>query len=181
MPERFVVAVSGTPGTGKSAFARALARRLDARLIDLNALIRKKKIYKLDANGTRVANLRKMQAEFSKMIKKIPGNIVVEGLLAHLLSAKKLTHVVVLRTRPRILERRLRARKYSGRKLRDNIESEALSIILWEAVQAHGMDKVYEIDTTKLQATAAVKLFLDALAGRRSLRPGKVDWLEEVF
>jgi broad-specificity NMP kinase len=52
---------------------------------------------------------------------------------------------------------------------------------LWEAVKIHGAKKVYEIDTTKLKAQTAVKLFLRALAGKISLRPGKIDWLEEVF
>lgn len=178
---RLVIAVSGTPGTGKSIFARALAKRLNAQVIDLNALIRRKKIYRLDVDGTKVANLPKMRKEFVRAIHASRSPIVVEGLLAHLLPKKHLTHIIVLRTRPRVLERRLRARGYSKAKIRDNIESEALSIILWEAVQAHGMGKVYEIDMTKLRPDAAVKLFLGALDGKVSLRPGKLDWLEEVF
>ncbi len=179
--KRLIIAVSGTPGTGKSKVARVLARRLNAHLIDLNELIREKKIYTRDADGTLVADERKMRAEFARVMKKTEGHIVVEGLLAHLLQTKYLTHVIVLRTHPKVLERRLRARKYFGAKLRDNIEAEALSIVLWEAVQAHGVDKVYEIDTTKLGPRAAAKLFTDALSGKVSLRPGKIDWLEEVF
>jgi adenylate kinase len=80
-----------------------------------------------------------------------------------------------------VLEKRLRKRGYSAKKIKDNVESEALGIILWEAVKNHGMKKVYEIDMTKMKAQKAVKLFLDALAGKISLRPGKIDWLEEVF
>ncbi|KUO39929.1 MAG: hypothetical protein AVW06_03190 [Hadesarchaea archaeon DG-33-1] len=178
---RLAIAVSGTPGTGKSIFARALAKKLNAQVIDLNALIERKKIYRLDVNGTKIANLPKMRKEFVRAVRTSRSPIVVEGLLAHLLSKKYLTHIIVLRARPRVLERRLRARKYSKAKIRDNVESEALSIILWEAVQAHGLGKVYEIDMTKLKPGAAVKLFSDALDGRISLRPGKVDWLEEVF
>jgi len=178
---RLVIAVSGTPGTGKSIFARALAKKLNAQVIDLNALIRRKKIYRLDVDGTKIANLQKMRKEFVRTIRASHGPVVVEGLLAHLLPKKYLTHVIILRTRPKVLERRLRARKYSKAKIRDNIESEALSIILWEAVQAHSIDEVYEIDMTKLSPDAAVKLFSDALDGKVSLRPGKVDWLEEVF
>lgn len=178
---RLVIAVSGTPGTGKSIFARALAKKLNARVIDLNALIERKKIYRLDVDGTKIANLPKMRNEFVQAILTSRNPIVVEGLLAHLLPKKYLTHVIILRARPRVLERRLRARKYSNAKIRDNVESEALSIILWEAVQAHGLDKVYEIDVTKLKPGAAVKLFSDALDGKVSLGPGKVDWLEEVF
>lgn len=178
---RLVVAVSGTPGTGKSIFSRTLARRLGAQLVDLNALIKKKKIYRLDADGTKIANLRRMREEFARIMKTSRGSIIVEGLLAHFLQKNYLTHVVVLRTRPKVLERRLQKRKYSGRKLRENVEAEALDLILWEAVHAHGIDKVYEIDTTRRKAPAAVKLFLDALDNKVSLRPGKVSWLEEYF
>lgn len=178
---RLIIAISGTPGTGKSAFARALARKLDARLVDLNALIKRKKLFKLDVDGTRIANLRGMQSEFARIVGNSRSPIVVEGLLSHLLQARYLTHVVVLRTRPRVLEKRLRARKYSGAKLSDNLEAEALSIILWEAVQEHGVAKVYEIDMTRIKVTAAVKLFLKALVSKASLRPGKIDWLEEFY
>jgi len=178
---RLIIAVSGTPGTGKSVFARALAGRLDARLVDLNALIKRKKLFKLDVDGTRTANLRGMRVEFSLIMRGSSDPIVAEGLLAHLLQTKYLTHIVVLRTRPKVLEERLRARKYSGAKLRDNLEAEALGIILWEAVQEHGVAKVYEIDMTEVKVTTAVEMFLKALAGKTSLRPGKIDWLEEFY
>jgi len=178
---RLIIAVSGTPGTGKSVFARALARKLGARLVDLNGLIKRKKLFKLDVDGTRIADLRGMRSEFAQIIRNSSGPIVVEGLLAHLLQTKYLTHVVALRTRPKVLEKRLRARKYSENKLRNNLEAEALSIILWEAVQEHGAAKVYEIDMTRIKVTAAVKLFQKALAEKASLRPGKIDWLEEFY
>ena len=175
------MAVSGTPGTGKSVFARALAKKLDAGLVDLNALIKKRKIYRKDADGTLIADPTKVRAEFARLIKSLRGSMVVEGLLAHFLQPKFITHVVVLRAKPSVLEKRLRRRRYSLQKIKDNVESEALSIILWEAVKIHGAKKVYEIDTTKLKAQSAVKLFLRALAGKILLRPGKIDWLEEFF
>jgi len=178
---RLVIAVSGTPGTGKTVFSRALAKKLNAKLIDLHELIERKKIYTLDPDGTKVADPLQMCREFTREIKTVRGSIIVEGLLAHLLPKRALTHVVVLRTRPSILEQRLRARKYTKAKIRDNVEAEALDIILWEAVEKHGMNKVYEIDTTDLKTQNAVKLFLRALEGKTSLRPGKTDWLEEHF
>jgi adenylate kinase len=176
-----VIAVSGTPSTGKSVFARALAKKLGASVIELNTLITKKKIYKLDADGAKIADIPKMKEEFARAIKDSSGPVVVEGLLAHLLQKKLLTHVIILRTRPRVLERRLRARGYSTTKTRENVEAEALDIILWEAVDTHDIDKVYEIDTTKLKPDAAVNLFLKAFKRKISLRPGKVSWLSEVF
>ncbi len=176
-----MIAVSGTPGTGKSVFARALAKKLGASAIDLNALITKKKIYTLDTDGTKIANPTKMREEFARAIRNHRRPVVAEGLLAHLLPKKLLTHVVVLRTKPKVLKRRLRVRGYSKAKTRENVEAEALDVILWEAVDIHGIDKVYEIDTTGLKLDAAIKLFLKALAGKISLRPGKVSWLEEIF
>jgi adenylate kinase len=176
-----VIAVSGTPGTGKSVFARALAKKLGCPVIELNALITEKKIYTLGTDGTKIADLSKMRREFARVVKKASGSIIVEGLLAHLLQKKLITHVVVLRTRPKVLERRLRVRGYSSEKMRENIEAEALDIILWEAVDMHGIEKVYEIDTTRLRPGAATDLFLKALDGKISLRPGKISWLTEVF
>lgn len=176
-----VIAVSGTPGTGKSIFSKILAKKLNARLVDLRALVEKKKIYELAADGTKVVDVPKLRKEFIRGIRSIRGPIIVEGLLAHLLPRKFITHVVILRTRPAVLEQRLRARKYSKKKVQENVDAEALDIILWEAVEAHGVEKVQEIDTTNLSPAKTVALFLRALDGKVSSRPGKVDWLEEHF
>lgn len=178
---RSIIAVSGTPGTGKSVFSRLLARKLNARLLDLNAFIARKKIYTPDANGTKVVDIPKLRREFAREVRSFRGTIVVEGLLAHFLPKRLITHVVVLRTHPRVLEQRLRKRKYTKKKIKDNVDAEALDIILWEAVEAHGFDKVYEIDTTNLEAAKAVRMFLRVLEGKVTARPGKVDWLEEHF
>lgn len=181
MTKILVVAVTGTPGTGKSSFARLLTAKLDARLVDLNALIVRRGLFRLDAGGTRVARMRAVRAAFARIVKNSTRNLVVEGHISHLLQPEHLTYVVVLRTRPEVLERRLRRRGYRARKLRDNLESEALGIISWEAIHAHGIDKVYEIDTTELKTPVAVEHFLKALRNEISLRPGKIDWLEEYF
>lgn len=178
---RLVIAVSGTPGTGKSAFARALAGKLGARLVDLNALITKEKIYSLDTDGTKAIDVKKIREAFKRDISASAGPIVAEGLLAHLLPKGIVTHVVVLRTNPKELEKRLIARGYSEKKVTENVEAEALDIILWEAVHAHGLAKVYEIDTTRSKAPTSVKLFLRAMKGEVSLRPGRVAWLENYL
>jgi adenylate kinase len=181
MARKLAIAVSGTPGTGKTTFAQELSKRLGAKLIDLSSLIEESGIYKPDKDGTRVVEPEELRKEFARVTKGEPGPLVVEGLLAHLLPKEDLTHVVVLRTRPAVLENRLKGRGYTGKKLADNLEAEVLSIILWEAVKEHGEEKVYEIDTTELGTAEAVKTFLDSVERKVSLRPGKIDWLEEYF
>jgi adenylate kinase len=176
-----VIAVTGTPGTGKSEFSRRLAKRLRAQLVDLNQLILEKKLFHVDREGVRVAHLGKLRREFSKLVGRWRKPVVVDGLLSHLLGKRVVSHVVVLRTRPRVLERRLKRKGYRGKKLTENLEAEALDIILCEAVWAHGLEKVFELDTTQEKPSKTVAKFLQALKGKISLRPGKVSWLKEFY
>ncbi|MEM2889942.1 MAG: adenylate kinase family protein [Candidatus Hadarchaeum sp.] len=178
---RLIIAVSGTPGTGKSEFSKKLAEKLQAKLLSLNDFIEENRIYSLDSDGTKVVDVPKLRRCFAKKARDLSGTVVVEGLLAHLLPKKTLDHVVVLRTHPKVLELRLRRRNYPEAKVRENVDAEALDVILWEAVETHGVDKVHEIDTTNLSPEEAVNQFLLAMEGKAVARPGKVDWLEEHF
>jgi len=178
---RLVIAVTGTPGTGKTSFSRELSKRLSAHLFDLNQFVAYTGAYRLDREGIKVVDVKRMKSSFRKTVRELKGNVVVDGLLSHFLPSDLITHVVVLRTNPRVLERRLRKRGYKDKKLRDNLEAEALDIVLWEAVENHGISKVYEIDTTKADVRKCVEDFLLALSGKKDLRPGKISWLEEFF
>ncbi|MEM2192374.1 MAG: adenylate kinase family protein [Candidatus Hadarchaeales archaeon] len=175
-----VIAVTGTPGTGKETFARILAKKIDGEVISFNRLVEEEKAYRVDKEDTKVVNLAKVKRAFARRIaeKKV---VIVEGHLSHWLPKKLLTHVVVLRTHPGVLKKRLIKKGQRGRKLLDNIEAEALDIILWEAVKMHGRKKVYEIDTSRRSPETAVNLFLQAVKEKKSLAPGKVSWLEDYF
>ncbi len=82
MTETLAIAVSGTPGTGKSTFARKLAQKLGVDLIDVNVLIEKSGAYELDEDGTRAADPEDLREEFVKAADETSGSFVVEGLLA---------------------------------------------------------------------------------------------------
>lgn len=175
-----IIAVSGTPGTGKTSFAKNLAKKLDAKIIDLNEVIEKSGAYDIGSDGTRLVDPEDLREEFKK-IHTSEENVVVDGLLSHLLSPDQITQVVVLRTNPDVIEKRLKKRNYSGKKLRDNLEAEALGVILWEAVDVHERSKVYEIDTTEMKVSKVVEDFMEALEKGKSLEPGRIDWLEDFF
>jgi adenylate kinase len=85
----------------------------------------------------------------------------------------------VLRASPEVLRRRLLERGYSAKKIRENLEAEALDIVLAEAVEC--CRRVDEIDTTRLTAREVSELVEKIIRGELRLPPGQVDWLEEFF
>ncbi|MEM2878492.1 MAG: adenylate kinase family protein [Candidatus Hadarchaeales archaeon] len=174
-----VIAVTGTPGTGKTVFAEKLSGELNAGLIRINDLIEKRKIYELDRDGTKIVEVKALKRELKKEISKFEGTVIVEGHMSHFMQAA--THVVVLRTSPEVLINRLESRGYSARKVMENVEAEALDIILWEAVKEHGIKKVFEIDTTGKKVDECVRIFLSALKRKSKLKPGRISWLEKYL
>ena len=56
--------------------------------------------------------------------------------------------VIILRCRPDILKSRLVKRGYRGEKIQENVEAEALDVILVETLEIHPPGHILEIDTT---------------------------------
>lgn len=178
MSKDLIIAVTGSPGTGKTAFSKNLAEALNCELLDLNEFIESQDIFELDPEGTKLVNPEDLERSFKIFLDKLNDDLVVDGLLSHLLPSDFITHVVVLRTDPRVLKNRLKQRDYPEKKLRDNIEAEALGVILSESVDRHGIENVYEIDTTEDSPEKSLEIFKKALKGDKSLKPGSVDWLD---
>lgn len=143
-----IIAVTGTPGTGKTRLAGKLAQKLNAEVIDLSGIVNENKLYGgIDkARDTKIVDALELKKFIDNLIKKKFGNlenIIVEGLLSHLLSP---THIIVLRTNPKVLKKRLESRNYSKAKIRENLESEFMGVCLEESLRC---ENVIEIDTTE--------------------------------
>ena len=161
------VAVTGTPGTGKTT----VTTLLDGPVIHLNDLIREAGLWSERDEGrdSLVADLDAVREALGDW------SGVVESHLAHHLDADR---VVVLRCRPDVLERRLRERGADEAKTTENAESEALDVVLSEAVERHGLDSVYEIDTTD-RTPADVAADIEAvIAGDRDPSAGDVEFTD---
>jgi len=136
------VAVTGTPGAGKTTATEHLAT--DRPVIHLNDVIAEHGFTEGydEERETAVVNV---DAVGEWLDAEAPVNAVVESHLAHRFSADR---VVVLRAHPETIDARLRERGESEATARENAESEALDVILAEAISRHGEGAVYEIDTT---------------------------------
>lgn len=162
-----LTALTGTPGTGKTAAADELERR-GFRVIRAVETIHQ---YILEYDGerdARVVDTERWSAEFPLT------DAVVEGHLAHYLPASR---VIVLRCHPDTIRIRLAARGYHAEKIAENREAELLDVILVEALEQHTPEQIYEIDVTDKTVTEVADMIESIIAGRAEPRHGLVDWL----
>jgi adenylate kinase len=164
------VAVTGTPGTGKTTATELLDTDLD--VVHLNDAIEAEGLYTEvdEARDSKVADLEAVREWLDGR-----EDVLVESHLAHLLDADR---VVVLRCAPAELERRLIERGEPAAKAEENAESEALDVILSEAVRVHGESTVYEIDATDRNPGEVADEIAAAIAGDRDPSAGDVDFTD---
>jgi adenylate kinase len=170
-PEPQQIAVTGTPGTGKTTATELLAERgVDMPVVHLNDEIKQYDLWSerdVDRDDSLITDLEAVKTHLGEWAG------VLESHLAHRFDADR---VVVLRCEPSVLEGRLSKRGDSEQKARENAESEALDVVLSEAVDQHGQQSVYEIDTTDRDPEAVADAIAAVISGDRSPSAGDVDF-----
>ena len=167
------VAVTGTPGTGKTTATELLEDRLEGEfdIIHLNTILEREGLY-TDVDTERESKVADLEAIAAWLEGR--DDCVIDSHLAHHIEADR---VAVLRCAPETLEDRLIERGEREAKANENAESEALDVILAEAVEAHGLESVYEIDTTDREPEAVADELEAVVAGDREPSAGTVDFV----
>jgi adenylate kinase len=164
------VALTGTPGTGKSSIARCLPRGWSA--IEVAELGH-------DLDCARPVRGRGSEIDLACMRRRWPDpgrpRRCVVGHLAHLLPVQD---VVVLRCRPDVLARRLaRARRGSARSRYENATSEAIDLI---AAEALGLGhRIWEVDTTEATPGEVARHVEHLVERTRPSSRSGLDWLAD--
>ena len=180
------IAVTGTPGTGKTTAASTVANRLrqdrleqddtqrapELSVVHLNELIQNEGLTTAH-DETRDSAVVDMEAVADWLAGR--DAILFESHLAHRFDADR---VVVLRCHPEELTERLGGREKSETSIAENAESEAIALILSEAVERHGRSQVYEIDTTGRTPEAVADDIEAAITGEREPSAGEVSFLD---
>lgn len=164
------IALTGTPGTGKTTVARLLPYPV----LDINSLV--KGGMNLGADPLRGCLEADMDALADHLVAiDSEETLILEGHFSHHFADWS----IVLRLNPAALRLRLVERGYSEEKIRENLEAEALDVILVEATEM--CSRVDEIDTTDKSPAEVAELVAKVIEGRLRLAPGQVDWLIDFF
>ncbi|WXG43404.1 MAG: adenylate kinase family protein [Promethearchaeati archaeon SRVP18_Atabeyarchaeia-1] len=178
-----VVLISGTPGTGKTTLASGLARRLGYEFIDIGKLAEAEHIYlRIDARrNTKIIDEKRLAKRLEKEVRATHGNIVMASHYAEIVNPKLVDKVIVLRTRPEELRRRLLQRGWSVSKIGENLEAEIVGVCSSNALSRFGSHRTYEIDTTRLQPDQVLRIALEIFESKdESHTAGSIDWLAEL-
>jgi len=141
-----LIVISGTPGTGKTTLALWLSKKLKIPRLDLHDYYkeistgydRSGKCYDIDINKFEKLVMKKLKSS----------SLIVDSHISHLLPKKMVDFcIVTICSDLKKLEKRLVERKYSKKKVRENLDSEIFQICLNEAKEKK--HKIIEVDTSK--------------------------------
>jgi len=164
------VAVTGTPGVGKTTATERVDTELD--VFHLNDVIREEGLYDGE-DQQRSSVVADMEAVAGYLDDR--ADVLFESHLAHQFAADR---VIVLRCCPEVIESRLRDRGEGDSSARENAEAEALDVILGEAVERHGRDTIYEIDATDMDPDAVAAEIEAVVGGERAPAVGDVSFID---
>jgi len=129
-----VIIVSGSVGTGKTTLSRKLSKVLGYEYLNVSKLIKE---YELSEgydseNKCDIVDVKKLNKVLIEIIKKSK-NLIIDSHLSHYLPKKYVNLCIVTTCDLKVLKTRLKKRKYSVSKIKENLEAEIFDTILIEA------------------------------------------------
>jgi len=143
-----VIIVSGTPGTGKTAVARAI-EALGYKCLDIGSIVAEKGLSEgYDrAMKCHIVDTARLNKALTGFIKGSKGKlIVIDGHLSHFLPSRYVDLCIITKCGIKELKKRLEKKGYSKKKVRENLDCEILDICLNEAKE--NKHNVKTFDTT---------------------------------
>lgn len=176
--DSFRLVITGNPGVGKHTTAFELKKILDLVLIDINDLAVQHHAFLQTPNLE--IDSRKIAAIIESKLGESQRTVIVGHLAPYVLKKEWIDLTIVLRRSPYTILSTLESRNYSVEKIRENVASEILGVILYDSVQCFGKEKIAELDTTQTTSTEICEKIISLIKGNMGRKIGVVDWLSLV-
>ena len=176
--DSFRLVITGNPGVGKHTTAFELKKILDLVLIDINDLAVQHHAFLQTPNLE--IDSRKIAAIIESKLGESQRTVIVGHLAPYVLKKEWIDLTIVLRRSPYAILSTLESRKYSSEKIRENVASEILGVILYDSVQCFGKEKIAELDTTQTTSTEICEKIISLIKDNTGRKIGVVDWLSLV-
>ena len=150
------IVVTGTPGTGKTEVAKAIAKKMKLKYVDVNDVVDKHGLIEKyeKERDTNVVDEEKLVKILVEMIKENK-DLVIDSHLAHEIPAEYVDLCVVTKCELKELKVRLGKRGYKPKKVRENMDAEIFDVCLNEARERG--HKLLVIDTSGKDAGTLVE------------------------
>jgi adenylate kinase len=179
-----IIIVTGTPGVGKTALGKRLAREIGYGFLRLGDLVKTEGLHKgfdrkacsyiIDEHAVE----RRLKHYFA--ISREKGIVFETHYVGSIVHDRSGLVAIVLRLDPLVLSRRLKARRWPKRKIWDNVEAEMIDFSLIDSLRSLGKNRVVEFDATGKRPRELVREVLRELSkGRGGHLNSSIDWLEK--
>lgn len=131
-----VIVITGTPGVGKTTYARSLGEELERPVLGVSDLCEQEGLSdEWDAkNQCFLVDVERLERILVERAQSNP-QVIIEGHLAHELPPRFVERCVVVKCDLKELKKRLEAREYSEQKVRENLDCEIFDVCFSEALE----------------------------------------------
>ncbi len=133
-----IIAISGSVGCGKTTIADSLGKRLDCLVVSLSDLARKHKVEDVPEYETFSFDLDALLEDVCELIRECrreDRTLILEGHFTHFIDFKLVDFLFVINRDLRDLKSVYIQRRYSDRKVKENLEVEALDVCFYEGIE----------------------------------------------
>lgn len=176
-----LILVTGTPGVGKTRFAKKLSKGLDLKYISLDDIIIENQLY-ISYNkdrGSYIVDIDRAKRFVFENV-KLEDCVVDSHIALNIIPCELVDLCIVLRCDPYILLERLLSKGFSREKAIENAQAEIIDIILSEALALCVKDKVVEIDVSR-GVDDIVEEVIKVLKADGKIKSFPVNWLKYIL